>query len=122
MRCQQLLQRQIGKNIAIIKKKGAVSQGAPGIANPASRIEKQRLMEELQSLPTVCWHHTEKFREFFRKMMRVERQCPDTGSHQAVEGKGHKRFVINRYQRFWENVGDWCKPCAESRSQNKSGG
>ena len=100
MHREQISQREIGENIAIVEKEGLLTQGTPGIANPSSGIEQKRLMKNPKLAVTVAELAPKDLRKSFRKMMGIECQSSRPCRNQTVESKCQKRLVKDRHQRL----------------------
>ena len=121
MTIEQISDRQIGKDIAIIEHKSGITESGSSVTNSTTGIEQERFMKEMQRVIPVGGFLAESMREGFGKMVRVERECSHTCGKKAVESKGQERFVKDRHQWLGKEIRQRCKTRSKTSSQNKGG-
>ena len=116
---QKPCQGQIGQDVSVIEEEGGVAQSTSGIPDAAARIEKKRLMKDMQGPLAIGRVRTKNFREGFGEMVRVDGQRPDSGGNQAIERKAQQRLMKDRHQWLGKRIGQGTQPGPETRSKNE---
>jgi hypothetical protein len=117
--CQKVGKRQIPQDVAIVDKKGPLSECGPCIPDPTAGIEQTRFVKEIQPVPLVGRLLPEVGGTGLGKMMRVERQSAEPRSKHAIEGKGEERLVENGNKWLGKQIRKRGKTSPETRSQNE---
>jgi len=114
MRQDQLVQRQGGKDIAIVDEQGFVTHPALDVFQSTAGLQQHGLVEQ-REIP-ACAETLPRLRQ----MMRVDREPVDPGALTRFHGPCRQRPVVQRHQGLRKVVGERSEPGSQPGTQDKS--